>query len=620
MSHLPPDKRVLHLQPRSISTQRVWEIGKAQPTSVWPDSSKMRLAVLPDEHKNFASLKSILSHLGPFAGPQMRPELAKLNSFLNQVCPEEGSGEDGTIVNFLANSVTFAIMRRISRESVYTARVIDLGARILNGILSKIPNCKSVHVEDVDRLDRPTLKVLTRAMLLLEPTDEFSWVWHLSCDPSNGDMNSADDVFNISRRHLLLQLIQILSPQIIRHDTRGPLAHPQVQPKVATIPNISAALVMQNYDACLLWCNELIRANDTSEVIEGLRLMGLAAVNIGNPAMALEALSRAESLSVRPAQRAHLCYLQGLIDAKRTYDLSSSTGHYLRGMVALDDSGISGGNGQDLALERGWLCNGLALNEAILWRREPGAMERHRKAFNLEQEAFNLVKDGDDPARTYLRFNLLANTAFLLEMQGRYDLAIDLFHKAFDLDVEEVPNLKERWLSTIGYRIGVLHYRASEFDRAYSLLQVAAENDSNAENWSTYERILRALGVVMLELGFSSEAALTFTRGLNICQKARSADGTREHGRGLFAALTMSGQDQKARETYQALKAEEEIEIVSDEEVASGCLSQVRPNPPSPKLPAYIPEIDLEGIPGIDINRFLGKAMPGGPQLVPWSN
>src|SRR5262249_10005346 len=152
-----------------------------------------------------------------------------------------------------------------------------------------------------------------------------------------------------------------------------------------------------------LWCDTLLTSNKDEDVAEGLRLLALAAVNVSKADEALHLLYRAEEMTRSCGQRAHLCYLQGLIQTKRCYDLSGSTAHYERGLAALRAGGSETG---DLSLERGWLLNGLALNEAILWRRNPGAAEHYARAFALEQDAFNLVREGDHPARIYLRFNL----------------------------------------------------------------------------------------------------------------------------------------------------------------------------------------------------------------------
>jgi hypothetical protein len=296
-------------------------------------------------------------------------------------------------------------------------------------------------------------------------------VWHSESNPASGCASKSEDLFLTSRNQLLRQMIGILTPILKRHPDATSLTRPAVRPRSMSLYDISAALVIQNYDACFLWGEGFLQSGNDAEVAEGLRLTALAAVNIGNPEAALRALRLAEQLTVQPGRRAHLSYLQGLIEAKRIYDLSSSTLHYERGLSYLS---TDSGGGEDLPLERAWLYNGLALNEAILWRRDPLAMERHAKAFALEREAFSLVFAGDDPARTYLRFNLLANSAFLLEMQGKFDLAIEVFRKAFDLGSDASSAQRERWLNIMGYRIGMLHYRAGRLDEAYNLISVAA--------------------------------------------------------------------------------------------------------------------------------------------------
>lgn len=614
----PPSKTgLLHLQPRSRATQRIWLVGETNSTAPAELSGELCLAALPDEHENFASLKTIIAQLAPFAQGEQRAMLTRLEGYLREACPEPVSNSDPDHGGLLADSVAFAIMRRISRESVYTARVIDLSAQLINAILSQLPYTH-VRINHIDRLDRPTIKVLTRAMLLLEPASGFSWVWHSTSDPLvTTSVAETDDMFLASRSSLLRQLVGILSPTVQRYSRVTPLVRPKGQGRSKSIYDISAALVMQNYDACFLWCDTLLGSVSDREVAEGLRLLALAAANIGKFEEALRALSVAEKLPVGSGRGAHLCYLQGLIEAKRRYDLSSSTAHYERGLAALDGSDREVG---DLPLEHGWLLNGLALNEAILWRRNPSATEHYTQAFRLVRNAFELVRTGNDPARTYLRFNLLANSAFLLEMQGKNDLAIDVLRETFDFPVDDAPGKKHRWRSTIGYRIGVLHYRAGRLEESYRLLQEAAEEDALTDSWATQERILRALGRVALDRHACADAAAIFATGLDICRRSRVAEGTREHGLGLIAALLQDGQERRAWDVNSTLRTEEGLAVVpGDDHSLSRQSTDLRPSPPSPKLPAYIPEIDLEGIPIIDLNRFLGSATSQNfPAVVSW--
>jgi len=608
----------LHLVPRSNDWQRVWCVG-ANNSIAGENGSDLRLKVLPGQHGNFASLKSILTQLKSLGNSEQRAEFARIDHYLEDVSPDASTGDNANHGKLLTDSVAFAILRRISRESVYTARVIDLSARIINTTLSHLPSCKRVHVEDIDRLDRLTLKVLARAMLLLEPAHKFSWVWHSASDPTATGDGGGENIFLASRSQLLRQLIGILSPRLEYHSTTSALISSDVQNDEVSTYDISAALVLQNYDACFLWCSTLIRNGCNGEVDEVLRLMALAATNVGRLEEALGFLHAAEGKCISRPRLAHLLYLQGLIEAKRRYDLSSSNAHYQRGLATLDAEKVES---DAVRLERAWLFNGLALNEAILWRRSPTRTEHYERAFNLVRNAFDLVRDREDAAATYLKFNLLSNSAFLLEMSGKYDLAIDVLDKVFDFTPEQLRSEYHRLRSNVDYRVGILHYRAGRLKDAYRYLQVAAEHDDALQSWYTSERILRAIGIVALDLGTVSEAIAAFTKGLEMCQGARSAEGAREHARGLIAAHLLNGKQRQAQEVREGLLNEEEMEVATIAGIQSGeSVQAVRPNPPSPKLPAYIPEIDLEGIPEIDLNRFLGKAMPpNNNQLGPWSN
>ena len=603
---------VLHLRPRSHDAQRVWQVG-AGLSGAQPPGELFHLAVLPDEHHSFASLTSILHQLEPFAQPDQRRELARLDDYMREACPDFGDGSSVSHGRFMADAVTLAIMRRISRESVYTARLIETGARVLNSILSRSIGCKGVWVPHVDRLDRPTLKVLARAMLLLEPSHGFSWVWHLSSDPMRTSDDTPDDPYVVSRRDLLRKLVGILSPRLARDGIAVPLCRPKVSDANVSALQVAAALVVQNYDACFLWTDALLRRADAGEVSEGLRLRALAAVNVGMFDQSMRDLHQAELMTELPGRRAHFCYLQGLIDAKRRYSLEQSGSHYERGLAHLEAAAGRNGHGEDLPLERGWLLNGLALNEAILQRRHGEDTAHHARAIALERHAFGLVQDGDDPARAYLRFNLLANCALLMEMQGQWDVAIDIFTKTFDFTDSESETIRQRSRRALGYRAGVLHFRAGRVEEAHRLLQDAVEQDAAIDGWATYERVLRAVGSVALARGTLTEAADIFATGLDICRNARSAEGTREHARGLCSALMLAGKRHQASVVCDTLSAEEGITVGSD-------LSRpIAVTPPSPKLPAYIPEVDLEGIPAIDINRFLGDALASDEApAIPW--
>ena len=606
------------LPPRSKPAQRIWCIG-SQRSSLEVDRrpADLWLTVRPDDHATFSSLGAILDQLADLAQPEQRWELTRLRGYLREACPEPYAGAPTSHGRLLADSVAFAIMRRISRESFYTARVIDLGARWLNEVLCRIPGCLRVHVNAVDRLDRPSLKAFTRAVLLLEPRHSFSWVWHSASDPLGPSQEQGDeDLFGASRQQLLRQFVGLLAPTLVQKGETELLRSPPGHAVAVSTYQVSAALVMQNYDACFLWTSPSRTGGNGPEVAEHLRLLALAMVNIGKSREALKLLRSAEARADLASRRAHLCYLQGLIEAKRGYDLAASNRHYERGLTALG----RGRQEEDLPLERAWLLNGLALNEALLGRRNGDGGRHFARAFALEREAFDLVAEGDDPARSYLRFNLLANSAFLMEIQGNYKLAIDTLEKTFTVETEDASDRKERWHSTLAYRIGVLHFRAGALEPGRRYLLDAAQQDAHTENWATQERILRALGLIEFDLGKAEQAVATFSRGLHLCREARFAEGVREHGRGLAASLLALGEKPRAQQLLDRLASEEGLVLLPA--VAPSSLydpGALRPSLPSPKLPAYFPEIDLEGMPAADLNRFLGKApLQTALTRIPW--
>lgn len=603
----------LHLPPRSRREQRIWLIGDAPPD----EPGLLRLDVLPDSHDSFSSLRAVMRQLAPYAAAPQLQRLRELDELLHDACPRlDDATSGGGRGEMLTDSVASAVMRRISRESVYTAVVIDEAARLANDILDSLPDCSRVYVRHVDRLDRPSIKVLARAMLLLEPSHRFGWVWHSEADPIDlGRSAATTDPYLASRSQLMQQLVAMLEPRLVRNGSATCLHHPPTEAR-STL-DVSAALVVQNYDACLLWCNRA--ADGVVEQAELLRLAGLALVNVGDQQAALERFAAAENLASGPGRRAHLAYLQGLVESKRCYDLTESARHYDRGLAHLDRAGEHVPAAEDLALERGWLLNGLALIEALRWRRNPSNTDGNRRSFELVEEAFGLVASGDDPARTYLRFNLVANAALLVEMAGDHDAAIDIFTRAFDHGGVQSARLMNRWNTVLGYRLGVLELRAGKMAGARDRLAQAAQSATSVGSWPMQERILRALGATELACGELGAAETAFRAGLELCRAARSAEGTRDHARGLIAVEIARGRPDVAADVRRQLLETERLDVADGATSDGADAGLIEPRPASPKLPAYLPEIDLEGIPPVDINRYLVTAQsPAEERAHPW--
>src|SRR5439155_12135650 len=83
----------------------------------------------------------------------------------------------------------------------------------------------------------------------------------------------------------------------------------------------------------------LDRAGDAEQEAQTRRLLGIAHAQLDDFSAAGRELERAAELTDNCAFAAHLHYLQGLIDSKRSYDLDAADAHYARGLAVLDAAG-----------------------------------------------------------------------------------------------------------------------------------------------------------------------------------------------------------------------------------------------------------------------------------------
>ncbi|MDT8757205.1 hypothetical protein MZO42_00705 [Sphingomonas psychrotolerans] len=561
------------------------------------EDGSILLDTRPDDHRSFSSLRAILKQLLPLSDPPLRKRLRDIESYLvetGQVTGADGVSEHWRL---MADNVTHAIMRRISRESVYTASVIDKAAKLLN---AAIPHARAMRaiVRDIDRVDRLTCKVLIRAMLLVEPDSPLVWEWYSQSDPSE-DPHDTASAYVGARARLLQQALSIGRPTLKRCGDHRPIQPPPVSHQV-DITDLSVALVLQNYDACLLWAPNFF--DDERNRAEAFRLLGITLVNVSSPGEACEAWNQASRFAPNEARAAHLHYLRGLVEAKRSYDLAASDREFAAGL-ALIESGPAH-NQEERDLERAWLLNGLALNQAILWRRS-GIRNYFAQAFTHLRTAFSIVSGGGSDAHTYLRSNLLANMAFLMEMGGEYAKAVEVFEKVFQERLSGLTDQTGRLRGTLSYRVGLLKWKAGDRRTGFAMLQEALQAETDFGLWSMQEHVLRAMGALRLEEDALPEAAKAFEQGLDISVAERCAHGAREHASGLVQVLLRRGDDAGARSVCASLEEQEGLRLAAWGSAEAGDLRSIAPSAPASKLPAYIPEIDLEGIPKIDLNSFL---------------
>lgn len=596
----------IHLESQAPKTNRKWHIGFLYKPKNTPDS--FVLETCPGDHNNFASFLSILQQIKKFQIDSI--DLKIITELENEIASKNPNKDTkNKSSNFLANAVTYAIMRRISRESVFTSEIIDAGAKLLNKVFQENKNIKQVIVNKAETIDRLSLKILCRSILLLPSESSFTWHWYFTNNPLDNNNENTTDIFIYSRYLFFKKLLLICAPEIVKNDTLTKHIEKSINEENKTLIDISHALVLQNYDASILWSQSLINNENHEIKAETYRLLGITTINIGLIDLSLKFLNKAESITNDQCQKAHISYLQGLVIAKRKYDLFQSDLHYMRGvqyLVNSKDSDIERTN-----LEKAWLNNGLAMNETLRAKNEASETEKQlkfEKAFFLVHDAFKLIESSTSSASIYLRFNLIANSAFLMEIQREYALAISTFTRTFKISESQDTWHGRSWKSTLGYRLASLYLKSGQNEKALDILMDIEKETAVRKNTAIYERILRCLSYTLLKMNRHSEAQRFYNIGLNICLQDRSAIGAIEHFKGLCITYYNLNDYQNITSLIKALEKEDFINSIVDTESNNyDWLAQLSVSIPSSKLPAYIPEIDLEDTPEIDLNKYLSS-------------
>jgi len=365
------------------------------------------------------------------------------------------------------------------------------------------------------------------------------------------------------RHEFLARLASLLSPEL-RQVSAAPTfdSLPGYPSVAATTVELSNNVVLQNYDYALASPPPLGADGETKAAWH--RLQAVALVNVGRWQESLDLLDIAATETTDSVHQAMIHYLRSLVLQKRFSDPKA-------GLRALDDAERC--LGQPITanerVEAAWCRNGRALAEVLQWRRDPeqGCIDQ---AVDLVSEAFWLVNGLEEPAAVYLRNNLLANMAFLFEMSGNFDEAIDLFTSMFATQEELLSWDSSPYKTTLCYRVAVIATHAGRYAEACKLLDAAADSAEQLNSSFALERILRATAFHAAASGNYLAAQSACERGLEIATELWSTVGVEAH------------RAAQARISARQLPAK-----------------------PTPKLPAYFPEFDLEDVPPVRLNDFL---------------
>jgi tetratricopeptide (TPR) repeat protein len=549
-------------------------------------------------------------------------------------------------VSHVAESITFAITRRIGRESHHSALIIDRLARAMLETMRRCPSFRggtTLFIPDLERWDRPSLRWLYRVALLAGPGDRLSAI-AASAGPASTDDDFGADAENApldedritwARSRFFARLYDLpavrVRPAVPHGLPTGADDHGQDWGE-AVLPEhfkdllltIGEALSYQNYERVYqLAYQTLAKARDPEQEAQTRRLIGIAHAQLEDFGSAEREISRAAALTADRAFGAHLEYLIGLIATKRVYNMDLALRHYQRG---LDVLGPGPDRSAERRVERAWLLNGQALVMTLKAKQGSSGEDRDEKfkqAFAQEFEAFDLVKDLPGAAPSYLRHNLLANLTFLLEISQRFEEAVTFWRRAFERYLAADSHAFE---ATFNTRLGLLLFKAGRREEGIATLERARELCAGEGDGFLEESVCLATGYAYAKSGQHDRALRAYLAGRELSWRLRSLDSVCAHQAGILCCLAaMRAIDEFDQVRQQVLESLPGTVLAARLAAAAPDGSESDPGQfltaagivlplPSPKLPAYIPEVDLEGIPAQDLNRYLvWSSGPFGP-------
>jgi tetratricopeptide (TPR) repeat protein len=265
-----------------------------------------------------------------------------------------------------------------------------------------------------------------------------------------------------------------------------------------------------------------------------------------------------------------------------------------------------------MTVEKAWLYNGLALVATMDARRSDdhsGERERLlRNAFELEFAAFRMVRGMPGDSAFYLRYNLSHNLAFLLQIAGRHEKAEEMLRS---VSAAMLETGRADFLLLHRYAIGILQLRRRGYQEALATFAAAVETAVGLDDPFYLERTLVAAGYTALRAGDHEASARHYRHGARTARMLADEEAYAQHLAGLLWSLTLADQAwsqheiEAARQWYPAVA--QAYESGADRDALTQALTVAGADvvPPSAKLPAYLPTVDLEGAPGRDLNRFL---------------
>lgn len=473
-----------------------------------------------------------------------------------------------------------AIMLRLSRHHIKRAKTIENIAQFFKESLSCLAECSEeqllrLKIKNAEYIDRPSLMILNRLLKLtsdqkLQISINFDFNKDvLKSSESNRLVNSRIQVFNKMDRLTNLSQFSTFQRDLLSNEDFF------LNERLYNDIILDASIIEQNFELAFLILNKSLKSPLEKKVISdqmAFRNLGVIEANLGNFKNALslfdEAISNSESL----IERSRNSYIKGLCLIKRMKRVEEGVEVMDNALKELDENFVEGS--VKYMHEKAWLINGLCLGKTILASKKKN--EAKNKDFvhiiQREMEAYKLISNQTSFRLIYLKFNLLANIAFLLEIQGRYDQAINFWEKSFAPILANDGDYQEGEKS-LTYRLGVLKIHLNKYEESRKHLNRSLQLAEVENNQFHINVILYALGYLEISIGNHKESIRYLNEGYKI--SLHLGDRTTEQ---LFLS---------ALDYCKGRTENKEIEQ------------------PKAKLTSYIPYLDLSFVPEIDLNKAL---------------
>lgn len=371
-----------------------------------------------------------------------------------------------------------AISRRLTRHSIeIMADQHVLATALVSAISSKQPDLV-VRLTDCGLADRASLRFLAQVIVMARRAGLPEW----DLGRTQDDRTPAPE----SRQRFFRNFAKFTGRAL-------GLTAPDAFAAPADIEVAKRQLVAMNWDPLLAITPECDRS------VQYMLHQVFALVNVGEWDTAYQQALALQPHAADANESAHLRYIQGLIETKRMKrpDLGKAT--FTEGLRHLP----AGDGSADAELARGWLLNGLCLANTMLVLQ--AGHDREQALMGIFEQQADLHRSLGNPQSNYLKYNVLANMAFILELIPRIPAAVTFWQRAF-------PEARD----AISYRVGLLQYKMGTPHEAADSLRAATE--AAQKNGNPFQELsaVYALGYVEAHSGTRPQAALRASYNLAV--------------------------------------------------------------------------------------------------------